>query len=116
MNDRDTSIQTIRDTVLSFQNARGWTVWQNARNVAISICLEASELLENFQWSGTDLECKDKEASIGEELADVMIYCLLLADRLGMDPVQLMHDKIQKNARKYPVDKARGSSKKYTEL
>ena len=108
--------EDVQAEVAAFRDYRDWRQFHNPKDLAISVSLEASELLENFQWSGTDLECKDKEASIGEELADVMIYCLLLADRLGMDPVQLMHDKIQKNARKYPVDKARGSSKKYTEL
>ena len=107
MNDRDTSIQTIRDTVLAFQNARGWTGWQNARNVAISICLEASELLEIFQWcDNAEADRKARETDrehFREELADVLIYCISMANAYDVDIATAIAEKLEKNAKKYPA-------------
>ena len=78
--------------------------------------LEAAELLEVFQWSGTDLECRDKLGRIREELADVLSYCILMADVCGLDLDEIMNEKIAQNQRKYPVEKSRGRAAKYTEL
>ena len=78
--------------------------------------LEAAELLEVFQWSGTDLECRDKTDCIREELADVLSYCILMADVCGLDLDEIMNAKVDKNEAKYPRDKAWGSAAKYTEL
>ena len=77
---------------------------------------EAAELLEVFQWSGADLECRDKLERIREELADVMSCCVLMADVCGLDLDEILNAKVDKNAAKYPVEKARGSAAKYTEL
>ena len=86
------------------------------KDLAISLSLEAAELLEIFQWSGTDLECRDKLGRIREELADVLSYCVLMADVCGLDLDEILNAKVDQNAAKYPVEKARGSAAKYTEL
>ena len=101
---------------LQFRDARDWAQFHNSKDLAISISLEAAELLESFQWSGEDLEPGEKLDNVTEELADVLIYCVLLADHLGVDPATIMLEKVSKNAEKYPVEKAKGSSRKYTEL
>ena len=107
MTDRQTSIQSIRDTVLAFQEARGWTRWQNARNVAISISLEASELLEIFQWcDNAEADRKARETDrehFREELADVLIYCISMANAYGVDITEAILEKLEKNAKKYPA-------------
>ena len=77
---------------------------------------EAAEPLEIFQWSGADLECRDKLGRIREELADVLSYCVLMADVCGLDLDEILNAKVDQNAAKYPVEKARGSAAKYTEL
>ena len=102
--------------VLAFRDERDWAQFHNPKDLAISISLEAAELLETFQWSGADLEAKGKREKLEEELADVLIYCILLADRIDADIPQMISDKIYVNARKYPFEKARGVSSKYTEL
>ena len=78
--------------------------------------LEAAELLEIFQWSGTELECRDKLDKVREELADVLSYCILMADVYGLDLDEIMNAKVDRNEAKYPVELARGSAAKYTEL
>ncbi len=102
--------------ILRFRDERDWTQFHNPKDLAISVSLEAAELLECFQWSGADLECADRETHMEEELADVMICCVMLADRLGVDPVEAMRHKLGQDESKYPVKKARGRSSKYTEL
>ncbi len=102
--------------ILRFRDERDWAQFHNPKDLAISVSLEAAELLECFQWSGADLECAAREPHMEEELADVMIYCVMLADRLGVDPVEAMRRKLGQDEGKYPVKKARGRSSKYTEL
>ena len=101
---------------IAFRDERDWEQFHNPKDLAISISLEAAELLEAFQWSGTDLVAENKHAHIAEELADVTIYCIYLANAIGVDLADAVSAKIDANAQKYPVDKSRGSSKKYTEL
>jgi NTP pyrophosphatase (non-canonical NTP hydrolase) len=101
---------------LAFRDERDWKQFHNPKDLAVSIAIEAGELLEVFQWSGTDLEIADKSDRIKEELADVVVYCMYLADALGVDLAVTVSEKIDANAVKYPIDKARGSSRKYTEL
>lgn len=84
--------------------------------MAISISLEAAELLEVFQWSADDVICENKKDKIKEELADVLNYCILMADACGLDLDDIVQAKIKKNNEKYPVEKAYGSKEKYTEL
>lgn len=100
----------------AFREERDWAQFHNPKDLAISISLEASELLGTFQWSGSDLHVTAKKDHMAEELADVSIYCIYLADALGIDLSKAVSDKIDANAKRYPISKSRGSSKKYTEL
>lgn len=105
-----------RDIVKKFRDDRNWSQFHNPKDLAISLSLEASELLEIFQWSGDDLECLDKLDQVKEELADVLSYSILLADRYRLDLDEIIQAKMKKNAEKYPVEKASGVSTKYTDL
>lgn len=97
--------------ILAFRDERNWKQFHTPEKLAISINLEAAELLENFQWNNEyDLE------NVSEELADILLYAILMSDAVGIDLVEAAHKKIEKNAQKYPVDKAKGNSRKYTEL
>lgn len=102
--------------VLKFRDDRDWKQFHDPKDLAISISLEASELLEIFQWSRDDVYCLDKIDKIKEELANVMNYCILMADACNLDLDKIITDKIKLNAAKYPVDKAKGTSTKYNEL
>ncbi len=95
----------------AFTRDRDWEQFHSPENLAKSIVIEAAELLENFQW-----DASFNEDNVKDEIADVMNYCIMLADQLGIDVIENMHRKIDLNEKKYPVDKAKGSSKKYTEL
>ena len=108
--------QETIDQVLKFRDDRNWRQFHNPKDLAISICLEAAELLEVFQWSAEDVQCEDKKDKIREELADVLNYCVLMADVCGLDMDEIVLEKIKKNEEKYPVEKAYGSKEKYTEL
>ena len=109
---RDETIQRV----LRFRDDRDWRQFHTPKDLAISLSLEAAELLEVFQWSGADLECRDKLERIREELADVMSCCVLMADVCGLDLDEILREKVAKNEAKYPVEKARGRADKYTEL
>ena len=102
--------------VLKFRDDRDWRQYHTPKDLAISLCLEAAELLEVFQWSGTDVVCEEKLPKIREELADVLSYCILMADVCGLDLDEIMNAKVDRNEAKYPVELARGSAAKYTEL
>ena len=104
--------------IRAFRDARDWMQFHNPKNLAISISLEANELLEHFQWkSMEESEAYAKTASkeIAEEIADVAIYLFELADNLGIDLFAAVDSKLKKNDAKYPAEKVRGSSQKYTE-
>lgn len=101
---------------LAFREERNWAQFHSPKDLAISINLEASELLEAFQWSGTDLIVAHKRSAMVEELADIVVYCIYLAAALDTNLTDAVNAKIDSNAEKYPVDKSRGNSKKYTEL
>ena len=107
--------KTIRQ-VLKFRDDRSWSQFHNPKDLAISISLEAAELLEVFQWSAEDTRCEEKMDRIREELADVVNYCILMADACGLDLDEIVREKLKKNNEKYPVEKAYGSKEKYTEL
>ena len=102
--------------VLNFRDDRNWKQFQNPKDLALSISVEAAELLEVFQWSGYDTVCESKQDKIREELADVLNYCILMADVCGLDMDEIVQEKIKNNNAKYPVDKAKNSAKKYDEL
>ncbi|MDD6785941.1 MAG: nucleotide pyrophosphohydrolase [Eggerthellales bacterium] len=108
--------EELQAKVLAFRDERDWAQFHNPKDLAISISLEAAELLECFQWSGADVDAAKKREQMAEELADVMNYCILMADTLDIDLLEAVSAKIEKNAAKYPVDKAKGSSAKYNEL
>ena len=107
--------ETIRQ-VIQFRDDRNWRQFHNPKDLAISLSLEAAELLEIFQWSGDDLVCADKLDKIREELADVLSYSILLADVCGLDMDEIVQAKVKRNAEKYPVAQAYGCKDKYTEL
>ena len=104
------------EKVTAFRDQRNWAQFHNPKDLAISLSLEASELLEIFQWSGSDLVCESKLDKIKEELADVLCYSILLADRCGLDMDEIINMKVKRNAEKYPVEAAYGNKEKYTEL
>ena len=108
--------QETINQVLKFRDERNWKQFHNPKDLAISISLEAAELLEVFQWSAGDLTCEKKQEKIKEELADVVNYCILMADTCGLDLDKIVQEKIKRNSEKYPVEKAYGSKEKYTEL
>lgn len=108
--------QETIDMILKFRDDRDWKQFHNPKDLAISISLESAELLEVFQWSGSDVSGGNKIDKIKEELADVINYCVLMADACNLDIDQIVQDKIRKNNEKYPVEKAKGKSEKYSEL
>lgn len=108
--------QNTINEVLKFRDDRNWKQFHNPKDLAISISLEAAELLEVFQWSAEDVKCEKKMDKIKEELADVVNYCILMADVCGLDLDEIVLEKVKRNNEKYPVAKAYGSKEKYTEL
>ena len=108
--------QETINQVLKFRDDRNWKQFHNPKDLALSITLEAAELLEIFQWSGADTVCEGKTDKIKEELADVLCYCILMADRCDLDMDEIVQAKMKRNGEKYPVEKAKDSAKKYDEL
>ena len=102
----------ILQRIDKFNKDRNWGQFHSPANLSKSIVLEAAELLENFQWADDDYD----EISVQEELADVLIYCYQLALRMNWDVNEIMLHKMSLNEAKYPVEKSKDSSKKYTEL
>lgn len=104
-------IRDVHSALRAFVAARDWDKFHSPENLAKSITIEAAELLECFQWSGeVDLD------KVSDELADVLTYCLLLADKLEQDPMGLVLQKLKKTEVKYPVEKSKGRSDKYDRL
>ncbi len=108
--------EEARKAALEFRDEREWAQFHNPKDLAASISIEASELLECFQWSGADTSADGREQRLREELADVLIYGIYMADAIGADIPQIIDEKLRLNAAKYPVGRARGKSAKYTEL
>jgi NTP pyrophosphatase (non-canonical NTP hydrolase) len=106
-------IDRLREEILAFRDARDWAQFHNGKDLALGLSIEAAELLELFLWKPA--EAVD-EARLREELADVLVYAFLLADRYGLDIPEIVRAKLALNAQKYPVDKAKGRADKYTEL
>lgn len=103
--------QETRERLRKFVADRDWGQFHSPANLAKSISIEANELLECFQWSDDDYDL----GHVKEELADVITYCMDMVDRLGLDVDEIINSKMDKNEAKYPVEKAKGSTKKYTE-
>ena len=97
--------------IIKFRNERDWNQFHTPENLAKSISIEAAELLEHFQWKN-EFDIID----VGEELADVLIYSIYMADSLNLDIQEIISDKLEKNAKKYPIEKSKGNTLKYTEL
>jgi NTP pyrophosphatase (non-canonical NTP hydrolase) len=115
----DKTIQALTEIALRFRDERHWKQFHNSKDLMLTLNLEASELLEHAQWrNGEQLEAhlRDKKTEVADELADVLHVVLLLAEHLGIDLGDAFVKKMAKNAKKYPIEKARGSAKKYTEL
>ena len=106
-------IKEITKKLLAFRDERDWEQFHNPKDLALAISIEAGELLELFLWKDYDQADKDK---VKEELADILSFAFLLADKYDLDLKQIMLDKIKLNGEKYPVEKAKGNAKKYDEL
>ena len=115
---RLSSIEALRDRLREFARERDWDQFHTPKNLSMALIAEAAELVEHFQWVDGDkshlLEEKLRP-SVEEELADIFIYLVRIADKLGIDLYAAAERKIDINARKYPADRVRGSAKKYTE-
>lgn len=103
------------DRINQFRDERNWRQFHNEKDLALSITLEASELLEVFQWKTAEEGVQNIE-QIKDELADVLIYCYMLADNLDLDIDELIERKLAKNNQKYPVNKSKDNKKKYSDL
>ena len=114
-----TELDSLREQLRAFAAARDWDQFHSPKNLAMALSAEAGELLEIFQWL-TEAQSRSlspqAQAAASDEIADVLLYLIRLGDKLGIDPVAAANRKIVANAAKYPADKARGSSRKYTEL
>ncbi len=104
--------QETIDRIRRFSEERDWDQFHSPENLAKSIVIEAAELLECFQWSGSEYDLQH----VKEELADVIVYVQNLVDKLGLDEDEIVNMKMEQNEKKYPVDKARGNSAKYDQL
>ena len=109
MNDFEELTQLVK----TFVDAREWSQFQNPKDLALALSIEAAELNESFLWKKPE---EAKPEKVREELADVIIYALLLAEKYGWDIPSIVSEKMEENGVKYPVEKAKGTAKKYTEL
>ena len=104
-------MEKTRERVRKFRDDRDWSQFHTPENLAKAINIEAGELLEHFLWDNNF----NKE-EVSDELSDILVYCFHMADALGVDIEEIINRKMDKNEAKYPVEKAKGTSKKYTEL
>ena len=119
--DATTTIAVLKDHVLAFTRDRDWEQFHSPKNLSMALAAEAGELMEHFLWAdsaGSQERCREtaRRQRIEEEIADVVIYALEFANVTGIDLAAAIEAKLAANARKYPVEKARGRSDKYTEL
>lgn len=119
MNGNEDGLKELQLEVSKFCADRNWSQFHNPKDLAISLNLEAAEVLEHFQWKN-DSEMEDyvngHKDDIGEEIADVLYWVLLLSNKLNIDLVNAFNEKMKQNELKYPIEKAKGNHKKYTEL
>lgn len=121
MADADTTLAELKAAVLAFAQARDWEQFHTPKNLSMALAAEAAELMEHFLWcepseSRERAQAAERHAEIRDELADVVIYALEFANMTGIDLSEAIRAKMEQNARKYPVEKARGNSRKYSEL
>ena len=113
------AMERVMDKIRKFRDERDWKQFHDPKNLAVSISVEAAELLELFQWRNGEeafRHAAENRERVSEEIADVAIYLLELVDVLGLDLEKVIEDKLEKNAKKYPVEKSKGRITKYTEL
>ena len=115
MSDQTTTVRDLRQIVDGFVAERDWQQFHSPKNLSMSLAIEAAELMEHFQWLTVDesrrlAEDAEEKAAVGEELADVLSYCLALASSLNLDLSEALVAKMRKNEQKYPADKFRGRS------
>mgnify|MGYP001431561417 CR=1 FL=1 len=113
------NLKDLKMKLREFARHRDWDKFHSPKNLSMALNVEASELLEIFQWITEEESLnltEDKLKDVREEIGDILNYTVRIADRLGIDPLDAAFDKIRKNHKKYPVAKSRGSNKKYTEL
>jgi len=112
------NLETLRDRLRTFAAARDWDQFHSPKNLAMALIVEAAELVEHFQWL-TEAQSAalppEKTAAVADELADVLIYVVRLADRLDIDLFAAVSSKLARNEAKYPADRVKGSARKYTE-
>ncbi|MHB8605441.1 MAG: nucleotide pyrophosphohydrolase [Thermoplasmatota archaeon] len=117
MSDR---LDALRRELKVFVDERDWEQYHTPKDLAVSLVVEAGELLENFQWTDPTLaELKGdakRFAAVQDEVADVLHFALLLCDRLGLDPVDIARAKLAKNRERYPIERSKGNAKKWNEL
>lgn len=114
-----TELEQLRDQLRAFAAERDWDQFHSPKNLAMAMSVEVAELLEHFQWLTEEQSRRlppDALAAVNEEAADILLYLIRISDKLGIDLIAAANKKIALNACKYPADKARGTSKKYTEL
>jgi len=112
-------LEAIQKKILSFRNERDWAQFHDPKNLAEALSIEAGELLENFLWKTTEQSRNltvEELKNVKEELADIFIFLTYLSEEYKIDLLQEVENKLAHNAAKYPVEKAKGSSRKYTEL
>lgn len=112
-------IKTLQKRIIDFRNERDWKQFHNPKDIALSLVLEATEVLEHFQWKdANEVEeyIKGHKEEIGEELADVLYWVLLMSHDIGLDIISALEKKLAKNERKYPTNKAKGNHLKYNKL
>ena len=121
MNDAETKLAEIKDRVLAFAKERDWEQFHLPKNLSMAIAAESAELMEHFLWqspeqSRTDMEAEKLRAKVEEELADIIIFAIQFANVTEIDISAIIEAKMKRNAEKYPVEKAKGRSEKYTDL
>jgi dCTP diphosphatase len=119
--DKEITIEDLRKLVIKFRDERDWKKYHNPKDLAVSMSIEAAELLELFQWRTVEeikemIKNNEKYQRVCEELADIIIYCLDISEILNADVSEIVKKKLKQNEKKYPVEKSKGSAKKYTEL
>lgn len=113
------NINDLTKRIIEFREARDWKQFHNPKDVAISLCLEAAEVLEHFQWKNKEEIEKyvvEAKSHIGEELADVLYWVLLMSHDLKIDVIKALNEKMSVNEKKYPIEKAKGKHTKYNKL
>lgn len=113
------TLENLTTRIVAFRDARDWKQFHNPKDMALSLVLEAGEVMEHFQWKSAEemkQHLQEHGTEIGEELADVLYWVLLMGNDFGIDVLQALEKKIEKNEAKYPIEKAKGNHTKYTQL